>query len=312
MNILNHLNTAMEYIEENLCAELDLEEVAGRACVSTDSFQRFFSYMTGMSLKEYVRRRRLTLAAEEIRLGQEKIVDLAVKYGYDSSAAFSRAFAKQHGLTPNEYRKFGGTIIVFPPASFHITIKGAKEMKFRIVELEETTVYGIAKEYEGQGYPDRETLRHMMWSEECENVPGKLSEGSWNQPGSKSYDGIWYGVWQDGKYMIARGENDIRKNRSKEANIEANAEVNAKADIKDKLEMDQLPTGTYAAFQTEAGGLAWEEFPKLFELIFESWLPTSGYKQKGDTIVEVYHLWTDKEERKKKRYYEVWVPVEKK
>jgi len=292
MNILNHLNTAMEYIEENLCAELDLEEVAGRACVSADSFRRFFSYMTGMTLKEYVRRRRLTLAAEDIRLGQGRIVDLAVKYGYDSGAAFSRAFAKQHGLTPNEYRKYGGTIKIFPPASFHITIKGAKEMNFRIVELAETTIYGIAKEYEGQGYPDRETLRHMMWSEECENVPGKLAEGSWNQPGSKAYDGIWYGVWQDGKYLIGREENDIRKNRSKE-------------------EYD-LPAGTYAAFQTEAGGLAWEEFPKLFELIFGSWMPTSGYTQKGDTIVEVYHLWTDKEERKKKRYYEVWVPVEKK
>jgi len=291
MNILNHLNTAMEYIEENLCAELDLEEVAGRACVSADSFRRFFSYMTGMTLKEYVRRRRLTLAAEDIRLGQGRIVDLAVKYGYDSGAAFSRAFAKQHGLTPNEYRKYGGIIKIFPPASFHITIKGAKEMNFRIVELAETTIYGIAKEYEGQGYPDRETLRHMMWSEECENVPGKLAEGSWNQPGSKAYDGIWYGVWQDGKYLIGREENDIRKNRSKEEY--------------------HLPAGTYAAFQTEAGGLAWEEFPKLFELIFGSWLPTSGYTQKGDTIVEVYHLWTDKEERKKKRYYEVWVPVEK-
>jgi predicted transcriptional regulator YdeE len=81
--------------------------------------------------------------------------------------------------------------------------------------------------------------------------------------------------------------------------------------IKDRLEMYHLTTGTYAAFQTEAGGLAWEEFPKVFELIFESWLPASGYTQKVDTIIELYHLWTDKEERKKKRYYEVWVPVEK-
>ena len=308
MNILNHLNAAMEYIEENLCAELDLDEVAVKACISADSFLRFFSYMTGMTLKEYVRCRRLTLAAEDLRLGQEKIVDLAVKYGYDSSAAFSRAFAKQHGLMPNEYRKYGGTIKVFPPASFHITIKGAKEMKFRIVELEETTVYGIAKEYEGQGYPDRETLRHLMWSEECENVSGKLAEGNWNQPGSKAYDGIWYGVWQDGKYLIARDEKDIKKSVSEKEEVE----VSENANIKDRLERYYLKAGTYAAFKTEAGGLAWEEFPKLFELIFESWLPASGYTQKGDAIIEVYHLWTDKEERKKKRYYEVWVPVEKK
>lgn len=126
MNILNHLNTAMEYIEENLCAELDLEEVAGRACVSADSFQRFFSYMIGMTLKEYVRRRRLTLAAEDIRLGQGMIVDLAVKYGYDSGTAFSRAFAKQHGLTPNEYRKYGGIIKIFHRLLFILQSKEQK------------------------------------------------------------------------------------------------------------------------------------------------------------------------------------------
>lgn len=59
------------------------------------------------------------------------------------------------------------------------------------------------------------------------------------------------------------------------------------------------------------GGLAWEEFPKLEELIFDAWLPISGYRQRGDLVIEVLHLWTDRELRKKNRYYEVWLPVEK-
>lgn len=73
---------------------------------------------------------------------------------------------------------------------------------------------------------------------------------------------------------------------------------------------DKLPAGTYAAFKTECGELAWEEFPKLFELIFDSWLPASEYKQKYDLAIEVLHLWTDHDLRQKNRYYEVWIPVE--
>ena len=77
-------------------------------------------------------------------------------------------------------------------------------MDFRIIELEDTEVYGTSKQYEGQGYKNREELRHSMWADNCDDVPGKLAEGRWNQHGSTSYDGVWYGVWQDGKYMIAR------------------------------------------------------------------------------------------------------------
>ena len=124
MNTLKALNDAMEYIESTLCAELDFDMAARIAGLSSDSLNRFFSYMTGMTLAGYVRCRRLSLAADDLRNGKDAIIDLAVKYGYDSAAAFSRAFARQHGIKPSEYRKTGGSIRVYPPASFHITIKG--------------------------------------------------------------------------------------------------------------------------------------------------------------------------------------------
>ena len=289
MNMLKQLNAAIEYIETNLCAEINLDTAAQIACVTTDSFIRFFSYMTGMTLTEYVRRRRLTLAAQELRYDRTLIIHIAMKYGYDSAVTFSRAFARQHGITPSAYRKKGGSLKVYPPASFHIMIKGAKEMDFRIIELEDTVVYGVSKQYEGQGYKDREELRHSMWADDCDDVPGQLCEGRWNQAGSTSYDGIWYGVWQDGKYMIARNKSDTKT---------------------DELETRMLPAGTYAAFKTECGGFAWEEFPKLFELIFDSWLPASEYRQKYDIAIEVLHLWTDRNLRRKNQYYEAWIPVE--
>lgn len=291
MDMLEQLNAAVEYIEANLCAGLDLDTAAGIACVTADSFIRFFSYMTGMTLTEYVRRRRLTLAAQELRYSKMPIIDIAMKYGYDNAAAFSRAFAKQHGITPSAYRKGKGSLKVYPPVSFHIMVKGAKAMDFRILELEETVLYGVSKQYEGKDYKTREELRNSMWADYYDDVPGQLCEGKWNQPGNTSYDGIWFGLWQDGKYMIAR----------ERANIKTG-----------DFETRKLPAGTYAAFKTETGGLAWEEFPKLFEQIFGSWLPTSEYRQKYNLAVEVLHLWTDHDLRQKKRYYEVWIPVEKK
>jgi AraC family transcriptional regulator len=289
MNMLKQLNAAIDYIEANLCAELDFNTAAEIACITTDSFIRFFSYMTGMTLTEYIRRRRLTLAAQELRYGKMPVIDIAIKYGYDSATAFSRAFAKQHGITPSAYRRNGGSLKIYSPASFHIIIKGAKEMNFRMIELNDIEVYGISKQYENQGYKTREELRHSMWSDTCDDVPAQLCEGRWNQKGNIAYDGTWYGVWQDGKYMIAREKPDVKT---------------------DKLEMVKIPAGTYAAFTTECGTLAWEEFPKLFELIYDSWLPTSEYKLKSDLAIEVLHLWTDYNMRKENRYYEVWIPVE--
>ena len=85
----------------------------------------------------------------------------------------------------------------------------------------------------------------------------------------------------------------------------------ARSDVKTgALETKTLPAGTYAAFRTECGGLAWEEFPKLFALIFDSWLPASEYRLKYDLTIEVLHLWTDSDLRPKNRNYEIWIPVE--
>ena len=123
MNMLKQLNSAIEYIEQNLCAEFSLDEAARRACVTADSFMRFFSYMTGMTLNEYVPRRRLILAAQDMRHGDDHVIDIAVKYGYVSADAFSRAFTKQHGITSAAYRKNGGSIKVYPSVSFHIMIE---------------------------------------------------------------------------------------------------------------------------------------------------------------------------------------------
>lgn len=141
MNILKQLNSAVEYIEANLCNKIDTDELARIACATPDSFIRFFSYMSGITLNAYIRRRRLTLAAYEMRNSDMKVIDVAVKYGYGSADAFAKAFSKQHGITPTQARDLRQPLRVYPPVSFHIMIKGAKEMNFRIIETEQITNY---------------------------------------------------------------------------------------------------------------------------------------------------------------------------
>ncbi len=290
MNMLRQLNRAMEYIEENIAGEIDGRELARVACVSQDSFVRFFSYMTGMTLAEYVRRRRLSRAGMELQAGDVRVIDVAVKYGYESVDAFSRAFCRQHGILPAAAKK-GGALKLFPPATFHIMIKGAKEMNFRIVELEKTEILGVSAVFDRERYSSRESLRNQMWSEDGDDVAARICDGRWNQPGNHSFDGEWYAVWQDNQYFIGREASLVQR---------------------ENLEKLTLPAGTYAAFATEKGCYAGEVMPQLWEEIFESWLPSSGYRLTGEHVIEVYHLWMEKEMRRENRYYEILVPVEKK
>jgi len=287
MNLLKQLNAAAAYIEKNLCGEPDWDEAARLACTSRDGFLRFFSYMTGMTVNEYIRRRRLSCAVSDLQNGM-RVIDAAVKYGYDSADAFRRAFARQHGVSPSKARNSGAQVRIYPPVSFRISVKGATEMKFRWVHAEKREIYGISKPYDGQEYASREAIRHSMWNESADDVPGQLCTGRWNEPGNHAYDGIWYGLWRGGRYMIARERENVRA---------------------EAPEKQTVPAGRYAAFASEEGEPAWEALPRLFGEIFDGWLPDYGYEWTGDAILEVYQLFTDREERRKKRRYEVWIPV---
>lgn len=131
MDVIKQLNNAITYIEENLCDEIDTNRIAEIARCPYDKFKRFFSYMTNMSVGEYIRKRRLTLAAYDLLKGQERIIDLVVKYGYSSADSFTRAFAKQHGILPTEVSE-DTPLKVYPPVSFYVAIKGASELNFKI------------------------------------------------------------------------------------------------------------------------------------------------------------------------------------
>jgi AraC family transcriptional regulator len=129
-------------MEDRLHEELEIEDIAKVALSSRYHFQRMFHALTGFTVTEYIRNRRLTLAAEELAGTDSKVIDVALKYGYESPEAFAKAFQRLHGVTPSAARKMGVKLKAFPRISFQIQIKGESEMNYRMVEEQARTVVG--------------------------------------------------------------------------------------------------------------------------------------------------------------------------
>lgn len=278
MNILNELNEACNYIENNIENEIDIKEIARITNQSTDSINRFFVSMLGITIKEYIRKRRLSLAVYDLQNSDEKITDIAFKYGFNSYDSFCKAFLNQHNVTPTQAKNPSCEVNIFPPATFEINVKGAQKIKFKICDLEEFEVYGISKNFNCQS-SDRFKQEKEMWSIDYEHYPEKICQG---------YDGIWYGIFENGKYSIARKKEDVEFNG---------------------LEKIKIKSGKYAVFTTDKGGYAGDELSKMHDLIFNSWLKDTQYNIKREYIIEVFHLETDRAKRRKNRYYEIYIPI---
>lgn len=145
MDTLSNMNKALAYIEEHLTEEIDYSEVSKIAYCSKYHFKRIFSFLSGIGLSEYIRRRRLTLAALDLKDTNLRIIDEAVKYGYDSADSFSRAFHSMHGILSSEARSENTQLKAYPRMTFQLSIKGGCEMNYRIVEKESFKLVGFKK-----------------------------------------------------------------------------------------------------------------------------------------------------------------------
>ncbi|ANB58755.1 helix-turn-helix domain protein [Anoxybacillus sp. B7M1] len=145
MDLLKNMNEAMKYIEANLTAEIDFKEAAKLALCSEYHFKRMFSFLSGIPLSEYIRRRRLTLAALELKESKAKIIDIALKYGYSSPDSFARAFQGLHGITPSEARNGGCSLKAYPSMTFQLSVRGGNEMNYRIEEKGPFRIVGIMR-----------------------------------------------------------------------------------------------------------------------------------------------------------------------
>lgn len=153
MDTLKQFNLAMRYIEDHLDDDLDYGQMARLAGCTEYHFRRVFATLSGLSLSEYVRRRRLSQAALALRQSDVRVIDLAVQYGYTSADAFTRAFFALHGCTPTDARQEGVSMKSIAPMTFQLTIRGGYEMDYRIVEKGAFYIIGVHKRlpllYEG-------------------------------------------------------------------------------------------------------------------------------------------------------------------
>ncbi len=164
MDWIQGLQRAIDHIEDNITEDIDIEEIAGKAYSSSFHFQRVFGILCGMSPSDYIRMRRLSLAGEELSKGNAKIIDIALKYGYDTPESFSRAFTRFHGVSPSEAKK-GGKVKIFTPLAVKLTLSGGSKMDYRIEKRDAFQVVCKRKRVGKPQSPNATADITAMWQE---------------------------------------------------------------------------------------------------------------------------------------------------
>jgi AraC family transcriptional regulator len=282
------MNQAMAYIEENLADEIDMQQVEKLALCSAYHFRRMFSFLAGVPLSEYIRRRRLTLAAFELLRREVSVMDTAVKYGYSSPDAFTRAFQILHGVTPSEARAAGQPLKAYPRLTFQLTIKGVSEMNYRIEEKDAFAIIGLMRRvkliYEGVN-PEIAA----MWQSLDEATIATL----------KALSNV------DPRGMISASTN-FSEGRQEGDELDHYIGVATTKAAPDNLARLEVPAYTWAVF--ESVGPFPETLQNIWGRIYAEWFPTSGYEQvKGPEI-----LWNEGKDVTSLTFRsEIWIPVKK-
>lgn len=282
MEWIERLNKAINYMEEHLEDEIELEKVAQIACCSAFHFQRMFSYIAGIPLSEYIRRRRMTKAALDLQSSDMKVVDIAMKYRYDSPTAFTRAFKNIHGISPSEAKVIGAHLKAFPPISFKISIKGDVEMNFRIEKKDSFKIVGV-KEHYLLNIEENFVQVPLFWEKTIKS--GMIPEIC-SLMNKEPYAVLGVSTCMNGKdfdYYIA---------------------VATDKETPDGMSEYIVPECTWAIFECIGG-----DIQSLEKRIVTEWLPTSGYEYADAPDIEVYFEGDIKAADYK---CEVWLPIVKK
>lgn len=286
MSWLESLQKALDYIEDHLLDSIEIEDIAKQGNVSVFHFQRSFTMLTEVTVGEYIRRRRLTLAAQEILRTNGKIIDLAYKYGYDTPEAFTKAFRRQHGLSPTEARKLGGKLTVYNRLVIQVSLKGAEPMKYRIEERDSFKVVGIKREFS------------LVNGENLNGIPK-----------------LWQDVHADGTNDLLFKLNSNSSNRvlgvcvndsDQEARQVMDYWIATEYDgeVPEGLSRLVVPASQWAIF--EVNGPMPDAIQKVWKQIYSEWFPSSGYKQAGYIEIESY---PDGNAYSEDYYSEIWIPV---
>ncbi|PAW28565.1 AraC family transcriptional regulator [Peribacillus simplex] len=290
MDSLKNMNGAIKFIEENLTNEIDFKEVARLAYCSEYHFKRMFSFLAGISLSEYIRRRRLTLAAFELKNSNIKVIDIAIKYGYSSPDSFARAFQHLHGITPSEARSNGHSLKAYPPMSFQLSIKGGSEMNYRIEEKEAFHIIGIKKRvpiiFNGVN-PEIAS----MWKSLDEKTINELKNLSNVEP---------FG-------LLSASANFSEGRLEEKGELDHYIGSATTRECPDNLTQLNVDASTWAVF--EAVGPFPETLQNVWGRIYSEWFPSSNYEQREGPEI----LWNENKDITSPTFRsEIWIPVMKK
>jgi AraC family transcriptional regulator len=282
MEWIERLNSAINYIEEHLTDEIDYDEISRIAVCSSYHFQRMFTYMADVPLSEYIRRRKMSKAAVDLQDENNKVIDIALKYGYTSPTAFNRAFQRIHGIAPSEVRTSGKPLKAYPPISFRISIKGDCVMDYRIEKKEAFRIMGISAPLEKEIEKNFEVVPDIWGTAAQDGTIEKLASKMDGEP--KGILGVSFcNEEEDWKYYIAAASNQP---------------------LESVFEEVMVPEATWAIFPGQGSNLSIQDLERR---IVTEWLPTSGYEYGNAPDVEVYYT-ADPQNA----VYEVWIPVIKK
>lgn len=285
MGWIEGIGDAIDYIEKNITEELTIENIAKQAYVSPFYFQKGFAMLCGYTIGEYIRQRRLTLAGSELIATDGKIIDIALKYCYDSPDSFTKAFSRFHGVTPTAVRKEGAMIKSFATLKIKFSLEGGFVMDYKIIEKEAFTIIGSSRVF---SYEESKAEIPKFWTEHFQAGKGEIICGM-------------YGVCFDenkGKdefeYLIAD-----HYDPSREIPVGYVTKV--------------IPKHTWAVFACK--GPIPNSIQDMNEKIFSEWLPNckdytiaSGYNIEMYSDVAEYPKGTQDENY----YSEIWIPLEKK
>lgn len=290
MDTLYTYNKALAYIDEHLEGEIDIQSAAKIACCSEYHFRRMFSYLSGISLSEYIRRRKLTMAAKDLSENDVKVIDVAVKYGYKSPDSFSRAFQALHGVLPSQAGERGVRLKAFPKMTFKLTIGGEEEMNYNIVEKEDFKIAGIKK---------RVPLRFHGVNEEIAKMYEMLNPDLIRRLKSLSD--------QKPEGIISASANFSEERMEEKGDLDHYIGVITSNETLSDLDVLEVKKTTWAVF--ESIGPFPETLQNIWGRIYSEWFPSSGFESvEGPEI-----LWHESPDTSNPSYRsEIWIPVRSK
>lgn len=268
---------SIDFMEQKLTDELKIEEIAGKAALSPFYYQRIFGALCGMTVGEYIRARRMTLAAQELSREDVKVIDVAVRYGYDSPDSFAKAFQKFHGITPSRARVPGAPLRSFAPLHIKITMEGGTMLDYRIVEKAPFTIVGFRRRFNSDTSYQEIPRFWSEWMEQGENHSIMGTFGVCVDMGGKEFD-----------YWIA----DLYKPWE---------------DIPEGCETYQIPASLWAQFVCR--GALPDSLQSVNTKIWSEWLPSlRGYELAGKYNLEVYSPPAENPEDDENY---IWIPLKK-